>query len=199
MRWGWDTGKRVHCTLGDGVMTRFITSPAIKSDGNIWNAKKIDFDGNVIPLTPTVATKKIAFVGLNTGLTIIAFWSTYSSGDDYYPIGSATVGEGIVSGTTDPNYYRYYLNAGTLKNFRCSCKASTNPSGADAFTMTIYKNGDASALTATSGDPSTYEPITFADTTNSVSVSDGDYICVKVTSTCANVGAFSVYIEFHIS
>ena len=176
-------------------MTRFITSPAIESSGNFWNAKKIDFDGDVISLTPTASTEKIAFVGLNTGLTIIAFWSTYSSGDDFYPIGSATVGEGIAS-SQDANYYKYYLPAGTLKNLTAGLKSTPNEG---VVTLTIYKNGEPTALTV-SADPPTYEPVAVSDTTNEVSVSDGDYICVHIVGTLfVGIGSLSVYLEFYRS
>lgn len=85
--------------------------------------------------------------------------------------------------------------AGTIKNLYLA--ANVAPGSSESYTCTVRKNAADTAVTATISDTSK----TASDTGNSVSVSAGDYILLKVvlSSSAATLSAISVALDLELS
>lgn len=110
------------------------------------------------------AASLFAIVGQNVGTT--------TSGTNYmFPFGRALIASTIALGNM------IVPCAGTVSNLYLWLR--TAPAGTGSYAVTLYKNGVATALTATLGSADTAKN----DTTHSVSVAAGDLLTLEVIAT----------------
>ena len=181
-------GKSLTFTLRkngvDQTLTVTIADTAISGNDTIHEVSVAAGDKVCIKCTPsgTPTTSAIMWTALFEGTTskesiqLIRPYYAVSNIDTRY----FCIGRGInIYSTTENIRISVIPTGGNLKKLYVELASAPDPGGSDGYIITLRKNGLSQALTVTiTGDNTTGN-----DTANSVAVSAGDTICLKVTPT----------------